>query len=66
VIVHVVVADGPEWQRRLTFRDLLKGNTRLAAEYESVKEHASDQAHGWDEYTSMKASFVQEVLNGRL
>jgi GrpB-like predicted nucleotidyltransferase (UPF0157 family) len=66
VIVHVVVADGPEWQRRVNFRDLLMGDSRLAAEYESVKAHASDQALDWDEYTSLKASFVQQVLNSRL
>lgn len=66
VIVHVVVASGHEWQRRVTFRDALRSDSRLAAEYESVKEHAADQAHDWDEYTSLKAAFVQEVLGSRL
>jgi GrpB-like predicted nucleotidyltransferase (UPF0157 family) len=62
--LHLVVYGGPEWQRRLAFREALRSNTQLAAKYEQhkrrlVAEFKSDR----EAYTDAKAKFVSEALN---
>lgn len=61
--LHIVVHDGPEWRRRLKFRDALRSDAALAARYEQhkrrlVMEYRTDR----EAYTEAKAEFVREVL----
>ena len=61
--LHVVVYKEAVWQARLKFRDALRGNGELAAQYlqlkqRIVREHAGDR----EAYTRAKAAFVQSVV----
>ena len=61
--LHVVVHEGAVWQGRLKFRDALRGNAELAAQYLQLKqcvaiEHAQDR----EAYTRAKTAFVQSVV----
>ena len=62
VIIHLVPAGGDEWVRRIRFRDVLRADRTLAAEYEAIKQRAADATDDWTEYTGMKRDFVQRVL----
>lgn len=60
--LHVVVHGGPVWTERLKFRDALRANPGLAAEYAELKvkmavEHSRDR----EAYTDAKSHFVQAV-----
>jgi len=62
-LVHVVPLHGPAWERMLRFRDALRGNAALAAEYTELKRklavrHRDDRAA----YTDGKTAFVERVL----
>lgn len=64
--VHVVVHGGALWLNHITFRDALRRNAQLAAEYASLKrtlalKHAEDKAA----YTRAKAPFIQHALRRR-
>jgi GrpB-like predicted nucleotidyltransferase (UPF0157 family) len=63
VHVHGVVSGGRIWGEQLAFRDALRADTALAAEYARLKrtlavQHAQDAAA----YTDAKAPFVTAVL----
>lgn len=60
--LHVVVFGGPEWRRRLRFRDVLRLNAELACRYAVLKKQLADQ-HGADReaYTHAKYEFVHSV-----
>ncbi|NAZ83762.1 GrpB family protein [Kineococcus sp. R8] len=62
-LVHVVVIDGPRWQAYLRFRDSLRADPALRAEYEALKR-ALATSHTADRYTytQHKTAFVQRVL----
>lgn len=62
-IVHVVPLNGAAWQRMRRFRDALRADPALAAEYAGLKRelaarHPDDRAT----YTDGKSSFVTRVL----
>lgn len=61
--IHVVTTDDPQWSRYLGFRDLLRGNPDVRAEYEQLKrrlatEFPDDRAG----YTAAKESFIRSLL----
>ncbi|WP_437675925.1 GrpB family protein [Sorangium sp. So ce131] len=61
--LHVVVLDGPEWRRRLRFRDVLRSDAELAKRYALLKEELAAQ-HRTDReaYTRAKTDFVLSVV----
>ncbi|OYN91538.1 hypothetical protein CGZ92_00385 [Parenemella sanctibonifatiensis] len=61
-VIHVCEFDGPEWQRRLRFRDILIADEHQRAKYLAVKRSAAATTHDWGEYTAAKASVVAEIL----
>jgi GrpB-like predicted nucleotidyltransferase (UPF0157 family) len=61
--LHVVVHAGAVWQERLKFRDALRGNAELAAQYLQLKQRmAAEHAKDREAYTRAKAAFVQFVV----
>jgi GrpB-like predicted nucleotidyltransferase (UPF0157 family) len=63
--LHVVVRGGPVWLDRLRFRDALRSQPTLAANYAALKSdlaarHTADR----EAYTDAKAEFVRSVLAG--
>jgi GrpB-like predicted nucleotidyltransferase (UPF0157 family) len=61
--VHLTEVGSDLWRERLAFRDALRADSRLAAEYEALKlrlarDHRDDVAS----YTSGKREFVARVL----
>jgi GrpB-like predicted nucleotidyltransferase (UPF0157 family) len=66
VHLHAVVHGSRIWQAHLAFRDCLRADPALRAEYQALKlrlavEHADDKAH----YTAAKAPFIARVLARR-
>ena len=61
--LHLVVEGGPFWVEHLRFRNLLRSNTEVAAEYATLK-HSLAEASAADRraYTEGKTSFVRRVL----
>jgi GrpB-like predicted nucleotidyltransferase (UPF0157 family) len=61
--LHLTEPDSDLWRERLTFRDLLRGDRALVAEYELLKRRLAE-AHGDDvaAYTAGKRAFVVRVL----
>lgn len=59
VHIHVVAIDDPQWERYLAFRDGLRADPQLAAEYTSLKLRlASDHQGDRTGYTEAKFDFV--------
>jgi GrpB-like predicted nucleotidyltransferase (UPF0157 family) len=61
--LHLVPPGSALWVQRLAFRDALRKNAELAAEYQALKrrlthEHAQDR----EAYTEAKSPFIQSVL----
>lgn len=64
-LVHVVEHLSETWRAGLAFRDALRANPALAAQYQAVKEQAIAQApEGRAVYTDLKGPFVQAVIRG--
>ncbi|MBK6336923.1 MAG: GrpB family protein [Betaproteobacteria bacterium] len=61
--LHLVPRDSRLWQERLAFRDRLRAEPRLAAEYATLKVRLARQ-HPRDReaYTDAKAPFVRRVV----
>lgn len=61
--IHAVVKGSPFWTEHLAFRDTLRDNAGLAAEYAALKYRLAGQFRGdRAAYTDAKASFIQAVL----
>jgi GrpB-like predicted nucleotidyltransferase (UPF0157 family) len=63
-LVHVVDAASPRWRDFLLFRDRLRSDPQLAADYAAVKQRAAS-AHPTglrSSYTKAKADFIEAVL----
>lgn len=62
-LVHVVVRGGYRWDVYINFRDALRGDAALRAEYEALKQQFA-RAHPEDRftYTQQKSTFVERVL----
>lgn len=63
--LHLVEMDGRQWRERLRFRDLLRADAKIAAEYARLKQelaarHRTDR----EAYTQAKTQFVAAVLAG--
>ncbi len=64
--LHAVEASGRFWIEHLAFRDILRGDARVAAEYESLKRGlAARFARDRGAYTEAKSSFIRNVLCSR-
>ena len=61
--LHLMSAASPQWQDLVRFRDVLRGNPRLAADYAALKATLAD-AHRDDRerYSAAKHDFVAGVL----
>jgi GrpB-like predicted nucleotidyltransferase (UPF0157 family) len=64
--LHLMRAGSPRWEDLLRFRDALRANPRLAADYAALKATLAD-AHREDRerYSDAKRDFVAGVLSGR-
>jgi len=61
--LHLVPVGSPVWHERLDFRDVLRRDPGLAAEYSALKVALAKQhRHDREAYTEAKAPFVQRVL----
>ena len=61
--LHLVEAESAHWHRHLRFRDRLRVDARLAAEYSHLKMRLASQfADDREGYTRAKADFVEGVL----
>lgn len=61
--LHLVVLDGPEWRRRLRFRDALRADEALAGRYARLKRDLARRLGGDREaYTEAKGAFIRDAL----
>lgn len=61
--LHAVVRDGRLWQEHLAFRDALRRDPRISAQYARLKRKlAVDQGLGKSAYTEAKTPFIRSVL----
>ncbi len=64
-LVHVVPLHGPAWDRMIGFRDALRRDASLAAEYGQLKRQlAARYPNNRTAYTDGKAGLVTRVLAG--
>ena len=62
--LHLVVANSSVWNRHIRFRDLLRSNERMLAEYEALKfELAEHFKNDRDGYTKRKSEFIERAIN---
>lgn len=62
-IVHLVVAEGDEWNRRLAFRNALWADPQKVEEYKKLKtDLAAQYREDLNGYTKAKAEFVKNVI----
>lgn len=63
-LVHIVELDGESWRSSLAFRDALRRDQVLRAQYLQVKEHAAALAPiGRSKYNELKHSFIEGIKN---
>ena len=63
-LVHVVEFDGESWRTNLAFRDALRVDLSLRAEYLRMKEHAvALTPEGRAKYNELKHSFFEKIKN---
>jgi len=61
--LHLTEPDSDLWRERLAFREALRANARLVAEYEALKLRlAGEHPHDVAAYTAGKKDFVGRVL----
>lgn len=61
--VHAVVLDSPFWKSHLAFRDALRGDARLAADYWKLKQRlAARYPNDREAYTDGKSTFIREAM----
>ncbi|WP_283148024.1 GrpB family protein [Silvimonas soli] len=61
--LHVVVYSSTQWQERLQFRDTLRHDPQLAAQYAALKTQLAQQfGDDREAYTDAKGEFVRTVL----
>ena len=64
MIVHVVGQGSPQWDDLVRFRDALRADPGLAAEYESLKREKLAELSAW--YSGRdKEPFIRSVLGAR-
>lgn len=62
--LHVMTPDSPRWQQQIVFRDALRANPILTADYAALKrvlaaKHSDDR----EAYTAAKSEFIRTVLD---
>ena len=63
--LHAVVYDTPFWRRTLAFRDALRRDENLAAEYWKLKKRlAARYPNDRAAYTDAKSDFIRSVIEG--
>ena len=63
--LHLIPFESPLWQERIKFRDLLRSNDSLAAQYANLKrELAISYKEDRETYTEKKWPFIQQALRG--
>lgn len=63
-ILHVVAWDSDPWRQKLAFRNALRANPALAAEYDALKLGLAEKfANDRVAYTSGKTDFVRRVVS---
>jgi GrpB-like predicted nucleotidyltransferase (UPF0157 family) len=61
--IYVCESKNPELRRHLAFRDLLRGNSQLAAEYAILKRHAAEHfRQDRPGYVAAKTTFIESAL----
>jgi GrpB-like predicted nucleotidyltransferase (UPF0157 family) len=61
--LHLVPCDSPRYRAELTFRDLLRGRSDLAAEYAELKNGLAERfRHDRDGYTRARTVFIERTL----
>jgi GrpB-like predicted nucleotidyltransferase (UPF0157 family) len=66
-LVHVTEFNGESWRSCLRFRDALRANPALRAEYLKTKEYAVASAPEWRaRYQELKHSFIEQAVAARL
>jgi GrpB-like predicted nucleotidyltransferase (UPF0157 family) len=62
-LLHAVVLDSEPWRRPLAFRDALRADPALAAEYAALKRELAARFPGdRASYTAGKGAFVERVV----
>lgn len=63
--LHLIPYGSPLWRERIKFRELLRSNSLVAAEYAKLKrELAANYAFDRETYTEKKWPFIEKVLSG--
>lgn len=62
--LHLLPEGHPRWRAQLEFRDALRADPGLAAEYAEVKRRLTGEVTDREEYTAGKTEFVRRVLGG--
>lgn len=60
--LHLTEVGSALWRERLAFRDALRADPGLAAEYAALKQHLAGQCEDGSDYVAGKRSFVEHVL----
>jgi GrpB-like predicted nucleotidyltransferase (UPF0157 family) len=60
--LHLTEPGSALWRERLTFRDALRADPELAADYEQLKLRLARELDSTEAYTSAKRAFVRRVL----
>lgn len=61
--IYLHIVDSEEFEKLITFRDLLTTNTQLAEEYSNLKKKiAAANKNNRQEYTHQKSEFITRVL----
>ena len=65
--IHVVLLEGKEWRDYLYFRDALRRDSNLRAQYAQLKKELGERfPKDRNAYTEGKAAWIQSVLNENL
>ena len=63
--LHIASIDSAEWKNILTFRDILRKNPVMRANYAKLKRKLSKlHGHNRAEYTALKTAFISSALSG--
>lgn len=60
--LHLTEVGSALWRERLAFRDALRADPALAAEYAELKKRLADQCEDGADYSARKRGFVERVL----
>jgi GrpB-like predicted nucleotidyltransferase (UPF0157 family) len=60
--LHLTEVGSALWRERFAFRDALRVNPVLAAEYAALKQRLASQCEDGGDYTARKRGFVERVL----